>query len=250
MIVMRTPSAVEFLDAWERGLHAKQVERGLELLAVARPDIAPDALPDVGVGERDALLLSLREVTFGPDMTALIRCPSCGESLELGFTTADVRHEAPLSPSAALTLQHDGHDIQLRLLTSRDLAAAEEADLAQRRRILLERCVVSTRINGEPASAAQLPAPVAEAAIQRMAEADAQADVQLAMSCAECGHAWRAPFDIVSFFWAELEAWVERTLREVHVLASRYGWTEREILSLSPLRRRQYLDIVRAWPIS
>jgi hypothetical protein len=242
---MRTPTAVEFLDAWERGFDAGQVARGLELLAIARPDVAREQLADLSIGARDAALLSLREAAFGPDMTALVRCPSCGESNELHFTTADLRVETP--PGPPLTLQHGGREVQLRLLTSRDLAAAEAAnDLDERRRILLARCVVSA--HGD--ASGQLPAAVAEAAVARVAAADAQADVQLGVSCAECGHAWRAPFDIVSFLWTELTAWAERTLREVHVLASHYGWTEREILALSPLRRRHYLGMVRAWPIS
>jgi hypothetical protein len=244
---MRTPTAVEFLDAWERGFDARQVERGLELLAIARPDLAREQLADLSIGARDAALLSLRETAFGPDMTALVHCPSCGEPLELAFTTADLRADTPANPPP-LTLQHDGHEVQLRLLTSRDLAAAGEGDLEQRRRILLERCMVSARLDGQ--AAATPPAALAEAAVARLAAADAQADVQLDVSCAGCGHAWRAPFDIVSFLWTELAAWAERTLREVHVLASHYGWTEREILSLSALRRRHYLGMVRAWPIS
>jgi hypothetical protein len=246
---MRSPTAGEFLDAWERGFDASQVERGLELLSVACPDMPREALEDLSIGERDALLLSLRETAFGHDLTALIRCPSCGESLELGFATTDLRGGASGSP-AALALRRDGCEVQLRRLTSRDLAAAQEGDLAQRRRVLLERCIVSAHIDGAPASAAQLPAAVAEAVVQRVAEADAQADVQLAVSCAACGHAWQVPFDIVSFLWTELEAWAARTLREVHVLASNYGWTEREVLAVSPFRRRQYLGMVKTWPIS
>jgi hypothetical protein len=35
-------------------------------------------------------------------------------------------------------------------------------------------------------------------------------------------------------------------LREVHVLASANGWSEAEILALSPQRRQRYLEIVTA----
>ena len=143
-----------------------------------------------------------------------------------------------------------GYDIRLRLLTSRDLAAAHDADPAERRQILLDRCVVSATRDGAPATADQLPAEIVDAAARRLAEADRQADTQLAMSCPSCGHQWRAPFDILLFFWAELEAWAGRMLREVHVLASIYGWSERDILSLGPVRRRHYLGMVGAWPIS
>ena len=64
-----------------------------------------DALADLSVGTRDAMLLSLREAAIGPDMTALVRCPSCSQSLELNFTTTELRAEPPSGSSAAPALQ-------------------------------------------------------------------------------------------------------------------------------------------------
>ena len=46
--------------------------------------------------------------------------------------------------------------------------------------------------------------------------------------------------------WAELEAVARRLAMEVHTLASAYGWSESEILSLSDARRRLYLEMVSA----
>ena len=37
-----------------------------------------------------------------------------------------------------------------------------------------------------------------------------------------------------------------RTLREIDVLATAYGWTETEILRLSPWRRQAYLEIIQS----
>ena len=77
-----------------------------------------------------------------------------------------------------------------------------------------------------------------------MAQADPQADVQLALSCPACSHQWQSVFDIVSFFWSEMNAWAYRILREVHILASAYGWREADILAMSPYRRQLYLKMV------
>ena len=77
-----------------------------------------------------------------------------------------------------------------------------------------------------------------------MAQADPQADVQLALSCPVCGHKWQTAFDIVSFFWSEINAWAARILREVHILAWGYGWREADILALRPWRREVYLEMV------
>jgi hypothetical protein len=64
------------------------------------------------------------------------------------------------------------------------------------------------------------------------------------LCCPECGRRWEVVFDIGGFLWAEINDWAEHTLRTVHSLAEAYGWSEREILNLSPLRRQLYLGMV------
>ena len=46
--------------------------------------------------------------------------------------------------------------------------------------------------------------------------------------------------------WAEISARAQHLLREVHLLASAYGWSEQQILELSPTRRASYLRMVSA----
>ena len=53
-------------------------------------------------------------------------------------------------------------------------------------------------------------------------------------------------FDIVSFFWSELTAWSIRILDHVHRLASAYGWSEADILTMTPSRREMYLARIGA----
>jgi hypothetical protein len=90
----------------------------------------------------------------------------------------------------------------------------------------------------------ELPAHVVDAVVTRMGDADPQADVHVPIACAACRHEWSAAFEILSFFWTEIEAWAARLRREVHVLASAYGWSEADILALSPARRQGYLELV------
>ncbi|MCX5555778.1 hypothetical protein [Streptomyces sp. NBC_00038] len=82
---------------------------------------------------------------------------------------------------------------------------------------------------------------------RRIAEAaeaaDPAADVTLNINCPECGTATRAELDIASYLWTELDAWARDLLLDVHLLATAYGWSEPEILALSPLRRRYYLEL-------
>lgn len=242
---MRALSAFELLRVWERGLTQTPVQRALTLLAAACPDTSPDALARLSIGQRDARLLTLREWTFGPQMVGLAACPACGARLELSFDVAEIRVTSEVEPGEALSLSVDDHELRFRLPDSLDLAAiAGHEDAVESRRLLLERCLLNTQHDGEKTPSGPLPPDVLEAVVERMARADPQADVQLALACAECGHEWQVGFDIVTFFWSEICVWATRILHEVHILASAYGWREADVLAMSPWRRQFYLEMV------
>jgi hypothetical protein len=78
-----------------------------------------------------------------------------------------------------------------------------------------------------------------------LALADPHAEIRLPLQCPACGHGWEETLDIASFTWEEIEARARRLLFDVHTLASAYGWTEAEILSLGASRRARYLELVR-----
>ena len=240
---MRALLAFDLLRVWERGLTQTPVQRALTLLAAACPDTSPDALARLSIGQRDARLLMLREWVFGPQLVSLAVCPACGERLELTFNVADIRVSVEVEVGDALSLSVDGYEVHFRLPNSMDLVVTAGQDVLASRRQLLERCLVTAQRDGEETSSDQLPSNVVDAIARYMAQADPQADVQLALVCPECGHEWQAAFDIVSFFWSEISVWVHRILREVHVLASAYGWREADILAMSPWRRHLYLSL-------
>jgi hypothetical protein len=81
---------------------------------------------------------------------------------------------------------------------------------------------------------------------EHLAAADPQAAMELALSCPGCRHQWSVAFDILAYFWGEIEDWAQRLLLDIHALASAYGWSERDILTMSPRRRRMYLDLLGA----
>lgn len=240
---MRALSAADLLTVWERGLQAVPVRRALELLSEACPESDAESLARLSIGQRDELLLRLREWTFGPRIAALAACTGCGQQIELNMLSADL---PGADPKPEVSLAVDGFDLRLRPPNSIDLAAAANLDLASARTLMLERCLLSARHQGDAIEAAQLPAAVLDAAERCLGEADALADIRLSIVCPDCGARRTATFDIVSFFWREIEVWAGRILREVHTLAAAYGWSEREILALSPLRRQCYLDLVGA----
>jgi hypothetical protein len=241
---MRVPSATEMLSAWERGLNLGPVERGLILLGLASQEDAPPELATLSVGERNRRLLQLREVLFGSRLAGVAVCASCGEHLDLDFSVDGLL--AGAAESYSLTLRDGEYEVELRLPDSLDLLeASRSTDAEHATSLLVERCILTGGV-GEPLRTAPLPQHIMAAAARRLADADPQADVQLALVCPSCDNYCTAPFDIVLFLWAEIDAWAARLFADVHVLAGAYGWTERDILSLSDARRRQYLQMVWA----
>ncbi len=80
--------------------------------------------------------------------------------------------------------------------------------------------------------------------VERQLEAlDPAADLELAMTCGACGHAWQTSLDVGALVWEEIDGRAAAVLGDVHRLALAYGWSERAILALSPQRRAAYLEL-------
>jgi hypothetical protein len=241
---MRTLAAAELLELWDRGQALSSVERALALLEAACEESA-EQLAALSIGRRDTLLIALRGRTFGSGFAAIAACPACGERLDLSFDVEDLLIQAG-DPPPEITVESEGYRLRLRLPTSADLLALPDGSRPAVRRALFSRCLVSAERDGAPVTAAALPDAVVEEAAEEMASVDSPAGAALAVSCPACGRPWDAPFDIARYFWTELNAWAERMLVDVHLLAATYGWREREILALSPRRRQLYLEMVGA----
>lgn len=243
---MRALSATELLSVWERCAGQRSEARALALLSIACEEIPVAELARLAIGVRDTYLLELRERTFGSRFVAVVECPACSQPLELSFETADIRVAPQPEISQTLSVERDGCVATLRLPNSLDLAELATADGRDPRRKLFERCVLEAYRGENALDARELPDSFANHAAQRMAERDPQATIELALNCSQCSHVWTALLDVVAFFWSEIQAWSVRVLRDVHELASAYGWPEADILTLSPVRRQAYLDLVRA----
>lgn len=242
---MRSLSASEILEAWERGLSQSPIQRALELLSPVHPEATWDSLAGLSIGRRDAELLALREQLFGAEMAAVAACPQCGGQLDLTLNTAEIRSAGPLEPEDRIGMAVAGFEVQFRLPNSEDVAAAmNRSDSDGGRRRVIGRCLLSAQFEDAPVAFDEVPDEVLDAVSKRMASADPLADIQLRLACASCSHRWQAGFDIVSFLWREIESTAGRLLRDVHTLATAYGWQERDILSLSPARREYYLALM------
>ncbi|HET7065480.1 MAG TPA: hypothetical protein VFI49_14505 [Rudaea sp.] len=240
---MRALNASQVLSVWERAIDCSLPRRAIMLLAAACPESSWNELVALPLGRREQLLMQLREQLFGSSLTLIVPCPACSERLESTLLLADLRIDAPAG-DVMRSLSVGDHGIRFRPPTAGDLidlpADAQQACIA-----LLSRCMVDAPTDGT-AGIEAMAADEIRALADSMAAADPQANIDIGMTCTACGHHWACAFDIASFLWREIDAWAQRTLRDVHTLARAYAWSEQAILALSPTRRQVYLELSRS----
>ena len=243
---MRPLSVHELLGVWERGLAAGPSERALAILSAACPESPPATLARVSVGRRDGRLLTVREWAFGPDSRRARRLPTLPRAAR--DDAAGGRSPASADEAATESSVTMGrYAVRCRPPdTTRPAGVRRSGRRARPGAACWRACVTEAVRDAEPVSAGDLPDDVVREVVERIAALDPQADTRIDLSCPDCHYGWSEAFDIVSFFWTEIDAWARRLLRDVNVLARAYGWREHDILALSPMRRQLYLAMAQA----
>jgi hypothetical protein len=241
---MRVLSSADFFSLWERGRHLHPLDRGLLAIYTAFPETRGESVADWPLGRRNRALVQLRCSCFGPALRCWTACPQCGEKIDLSLAAENVASRQDEEPPVEQTVTVNGE--VFRLPTSRALAhvaqeMADEGHVETAAFALLRSCRVAQEPSEKTWSEEEL-----ENIGDRMAEADPLAEILLSFQCPACTATCHEALDLPTFLWAEIDSLVRRLLQEVHTLASAYGWSEREILSLSDARRRLYLEMVEA----
>ncbi len=239
------PSTAKLLDIWDAGSTLDHTGRALLLLQLAHADHGKDRLMELTIGERDEMLLDVREHLFGSLIDAVDSCGACGAQVQVAFEIGRVREHSATTRSHSLTVLEDDYEVEARLPTSADLLAIRRCEtIEDGRALLLARCVSRARYQDGDFDPRDLPESVQREIARAMGEADPLANIELVLACAACCHEWRRQFDVVDYLWTEIERFGSKTLRDVHLLARHYGWSEETIVGLSPFRRRWYLEMV------
>lgn len=191
------------------------------------------------VGERTAILLGLlRDTEGGESLPITLRCdvPACGERFEVDVPYQALEIASPQVETIELT-RDDGGVLTLRRPTGEDLRMLQEMRPASREQALsamVERLVVDgvPRLDDEGR--------VTDA----LSDADPLVAFSLVCACPACGYEAERDVDLEGLALRRLASRQRVLLREVHALASRYGWTEAEILAVPPARRARYLELI------
>jgi hypothetical protein len=87
-----------------------------------------------------------------------------------------------------------------------------------------------------------------DAVAEALAARDPLVAFTVSCACPSCGAAHDLPVDVEGVALARLAARQRAMLREIHALASAYGWSEAAILAIAPERRARYLDLIEGLP--
>jgi len=226
----------DVLTLWERACNAGPLARDDALLG----DEAPASL-----AARNAALLSLRARLFGPAQRVRAVCPACDAALEFVIDCDELART--LQPTADACgvhdLHRDGYRIAYRLPDIDDWrAAAASSEFVPS---FMQRCILRCeRDDGAPCTPASLPSAVTDALSYALEALEPGACIDFDLRCPECAEQWSAPMDCATVLYGELRARAEDLLVEVDALARAYGWSEPQVLALSPTRRAAYLQLV------
>lgn len=189
------------------------------------------------VGDRDYLILQLRRMTLGDRFAAVFSCPACKRAMDVEFVAQDIFIEPRPQNAATYTWPTGDRVVQYRLPNGADQEMVADLSPNEAVEALLARCVIDD--GGTPLSVEERAALIADMDVHAP-----QIDLELDLSCPECGHSFTTPFDCTSFFFSEIRAHSRHLMREVHYLALHYHWSESEILNLQRDRRRGYLALL------
>jgi hypothetical protein len=222
-----------------------------ELLLLAGHDSVPalarelltavaGAVDDLPVGDGEALLLEIRRAALGETISATVTCPAeeCQGVVDISFAIGDyLAHHRPRrvphvrGDAAPWLVERSG--IAFRLPTLRDqvdVSGAREGD-----RDLLLRCL---RAPADAATQRKV-----QTIMERMAPTLSD---YVGGACPMCGTRIEVYFDVEQFVLRELRDAASFLHEEIHLIASRYGWSEADIVALPRGRRTAYATHIRA----
>lgn len=230
------------LALWERALQADPWQREDLLVEAATAAGSPPALRTPGA--RHVALLRWRRAFGGSALPLRASCPRCACELDVVLDTDTLCAAHRDAPAEAVAHEAAGRRLEMRAPTIDDLRelSARHFDVDRLADALLERCVVSRGA----AIAAPLDAAQRGAIAARLEALDPCARIDIALVCPECAHAWSAALDVAGILWAELRRRAEQLMVDIATLAREYGWSERDVLRLSPARRAAYLQLAGA----
>jgi hypothetical protein len=214
--------------------------------------VTEDTVRSLCIGDREALLLHLRRLTFGDRLQCILACPflECKEKMDLDLNVRNLLLQTYSQNGEwhNARLHDNGHlyDVRFRLPTGADQEAVSglaQTDLNAASSMLLRRCIGSIA-REDDSTVEVIPQSLETQLSSIMSEMDPQAELMLNMTCPACHRNFSVIFDTASYLSKEMASHMEHIYRDVHMLAFYYHWSESEIMGMTQRKRERYLDLL------
>lgn len=189
---------------------------------------------DLAIADRDRLLAAVYVELYGNRVETTLTCGACHQLFDLDFSLVElIDHCEPvLDPTDSANWTLNGWE--LRPPTGTDQLSVAELDPGKAAVALLERVCPQAGVDRRQEVA------------ERLEQVAPTISAPVGAVCPECGHDHAVTFDIESYLLRKLTLERQPLLGEVHLLASTYGWSRDEILSLPRSDRHSLAAMIEA----
>ncbi len=186
--------------------------------------------------DRDRLLATLYISLFGSKVESTLNCRNCEQKFDLDFSLEDLlRHYQPLPAQES---ENGSYELEpgvfFRLPTGEDEIFIHGLPKEEAEKRLLERCL----LKGNPETDK-------EKVQLRMAELAPVLNLEMQAICPECSHEQQVQFDMQSFFLIRLKQEKPGLIQDIHYIASRYHWSQKEILDMPRNLRKHFVALIQ-----
>lgn len=246
---MRNFSERRLLELWEGSERKSPLYFSLLIICEFYPELSFEKVLQLPIGVRDILIFKIRKELLGDEMTGYTSCPQCGEKVEWKMKYLDFGF--PFEPGIPDKIYHSfqkgRYRITYRLPNSSDsFEMLKNRNNSDNYNYLISECIQEVILNKKAVQNAELPNDILEKVFEQMELKDEFANIRISVVCPACKNQWESIFDVVDYFWMEVNSLTNRILSEIGILAYSFGWSEKEILDLTPERRRTYIEMLNA----
>lgn len=187
----------------------------------------------LAVAVHDRLLAALYTLEFGEDVSCQSTCGACAQPFQFRFALPALLASQDEAAAEAGLPGEDGcwatpSGARLRPPDLRDAAVGAPEDLL-------------ARIAKSP-----VPPEAGEALAAFLEKASPILSIDLDAACPGCGASQSVAFDLARFLVRALAAERPFLIREVHLIAARYGWSHSEIMALPRSDRRAFATLIES----
>ena len=225
----------------ERRVRDTSTQSAVDLLArlVEWPAGGNAHADELTAPDRDRMLAAIYQRAFGKKIDSTATCTACSSPYDLGFALDDLFAALDRSTESNTTQQlGDGtfrtsSGLHFRLPTAREEIEVSQLPLEKAEQVLASRCVLESPEGDSPSAL--------EDAIEEVAPV---LDLDIDTACPECGVRQGVRFDMQFYLLSAIERERTHVLREIHRIASAYGWSFKEILGLERNDRQALVQLI------